>query len=318
MSFDMRLFQRKGIYRVEIKRNKVRSLGTRDGREATAIFREMKEVLTMENYSMHNRTFNPLAAGSIPARPISKIKGFQSLPKKAFFHFSPNLAKLNRLCLPFAYLFIIIFLTVCLLNTPAQAERNFSFEVSSRWNVFADKDLKGGYGLEGRLNYQINDVKFFLFGSYDNSYLRIAGQEAGNLNIMGLGGGLSIDIFKHLTLGTEIGYFTPLSDLEKNQNHGGDVYELRWREWGKVYTFDTSRFTDSYDYKISGAFGGAVWVDLHTEIYKGLSLGVNFAYRFLDFEEYWKASSPSIGYIEFKEKRNMSGAVFGAVLEYRF
>jgi hypothetical protein len=74
---------------------------------------------------MTKMSFNPLAAGSIPARPTSKIKGFQRLQKKTFFHFSPNLAKLNRLCEQFAIIFII-FLTICLLNTPARAEYKFA------------------------------------------------------------------------------------------------------------------------------------------------------------------------------------------------
>jgi site-specific recombinase XerD len=43
MSPDMRLFRRNGIFHVQICRNKKRSLGTRDEKEATAIFREMKK-----------------------------------------------------------------------------------------------------------------------------------------------------------------------------------------------------------------------------------------------------------------------------------
>ena len=43
MSFEMRLFKKRGIYTVEISRNKKRSLGTRDEKQATAIFREMKK-----------------------------------------------------------------------------------------------------------------------------------------------------------------------------------------------------------------------------------------------------------------------------------
>jgi len=44
MHFNMRLFRRKsGLYHVQISRNKKRSLGTRDTREARAIFREMQK-----------------------------------------------------------------------------------------------------------------------------------------------------------------------------------------------------------------------------------------------------------------------------------
>jgi integrase len=43
MSCEMRLLKHRGIYHVEISRNKYRSLRTKDEREAQAIFREMKK-----------------------------------------------------------------------------------------------------------------------------------------------------------------------------------------------------------------------------------------------------------------------------------
>jgi site-specific recombinase XerD len=44
MSFDMRLYQKRGWFHVEVSRDKSRALKTRDAREAAAIFREMKRA----------------------------------------------------------------------------------------------------------------------------------------------------------------------------------------------------------------------------------------------------------------------------------
>jgi site-specific recombinase XerD len=44
MSYDMRLYQKRGWYHVQIDRQKSRALKTRDAREASAIFREMKRA----------------------------------------------------------------------------------------------------------------------------------------------------------------------------------------------------------------------------------------------------------------------------------
>ena len=44
MSFDMRLFQKRGWFHVEISRNKSRSLGTKDEQKAKAIFKAMEKA----------------------------------------------------------------------------------------------------------------------------------------------------------------------------------------------------------------------------------------------------------------------------------
>ena len=55
------------------------------------------------NDSTGNRTFNPLAAGSIPARPTSIIKGFSDIyTGKPFSCFSPNQPKISLIRAHFA------------------------------------------------------------------------------------------------------------------------------------------------------------------------------------------------------------------------
>jgi len=57
MSFDMRLTKQRGIYYVEIQRNKRKSLGTKDEKTAKAIFREMqKEALRGRLFDLDKAT----------------------------------------------------------------------------------------------------------------------------------------------------------------------------------------------------------------------------------------------------------------------
>jgi len=46
--------------------------------------------VSMGNHYMSNRTFNLLAAGSIPARPTKNAKGFEALCLEALFTFLAN------------------------------------------------------------------------------------------------------------------------------------------------------------------------------------------------------------------------------------
>ncbi len=77
-------------------------------------------------------TFNPLAAGSIPARPTSKIKHFQSLPKKVVFHFSPNLAKLSGLCAQIAPKTFLALAMILCLASPVKADYKFAEKWSTQ------------------------------------------------------------------------------------------------------------------------------------------------------------------------------------------
>ena len=55
------------------------------------------------NYSMGKRTFNPLAAGSIPARPTKKNKGFGALYLDALFSFLAKSRLFFIFCVQIAY-----------------------------------------------------------------------------------------------------------------------------------------------------------------------------------------------------------------------
>ncbi len=78
------------------------------------------------NYSMHNRTFNPLVAGPIPARPTRKYRGFRSLFGRPFFHTSSNHSKISRFCSQIAYTALLVgilfFLTACATPTTARID----------------------------------------------------------------------------------------------------------------------------------------------------------------------------------------------------
>ena len=75
------------------------------------------------NHSLRKRTFNPLAAGSIPARPTRENKGFRYLRPEALFSFLAKLRHFEQICAQKAYIVLLLPILICLMTgIPAHAQ----------------------------------------------------------------------------------------------------------------------------------------------------------------------------------------------------
>jgi hypothetical protein len=189
--------------------------------------------------------------------------------------------------------------------------------VKGHWNYFMDDSLEQGKGFEARVGHKWA----FLWGSYDTTQMRLYGQRAGDIELLGVGGGVRLKLYDGLFLNGQIGYFHPSSTMAKDPMNfaetlgfviGGYIDSIGYPPSSKTYYV-------LYDYDLRGNIGGTVGLDFSYPIYKGkLLFNLNTDYRFLKLPETFKGIHSEASWIEFKGDRNFSGAVIGVGLIYKF
>lgn len=208
--------------------------------------------------------------------------------------------------------FGIIFFTVISANAG-----EINFRIKGIYSIYQDKDLReDGKGIktEGQWEW------FYLWGSWEKTEMRLTGQVAGDINLYGIGIGSKIKILKPLSIFLEVGYYIPDSDLEKNTQRFGEGVGYYWIRTLKEIDLNNEFFRgfNHYKYELKSNFGGSVGLEFEQIIYKGLSLNLFGAYRFLNLKEDWDAFNPAGLCIQTKEKRSFSGGQFGIGLNYKF
>jgi len=219
---------------------------------------------------------------------------------------------------------ILIYLSIALLllagNSYAEEkEKNFDFSIKGAYSIYQDKDLaKDGKGIKGELRYKYA----YLWGSWEQTELRLTGQRAGDIALYGVGLGGKVMVLKPFSIFLEVGYYIPSSELEDNaMTYREGVYY----KWLKTLTdcglpHYASQFT-RYTYKLKPGFGGSIGLELNQQIYKMLYINLFGAYRFLNLNEDWDAYDPDKqihNRIQTKEKRDFSGGIFGVGVTYKF
>lgn len=219
---------------------------------------------------------------------------------------------------------IILFLALAIF-VPLSAFAS-DFSVTGKGGMFFPTDTQFQQGNNFQLN--INWKSLYVFGSYTMTERRIAGQRAGAFDILGIGLGLSVPIHKFISLWGQAGYYIPNSELEGSTagNNWDDwsnyreTHYLYWNKWGQEHNYNTKPYT-IYEYKVSGNVGGAVGLDLTYPIFKNTTVGLNVGYQLLRLREQFYARyapSPQTSWIETRQQANLSGAVLGLELTYRF
>jgi hypothetical protein len=214
-----------------------------------------------------------------------------------------------------AVLFII---TICAARAEDVKKKDFDFTVRGVYTIYQDRDLReDGTGVKGELRYKW----FYLWGSWERTELRLTGQRAGGIDLFGVGLGGKVTLLKPISLFVEAGYYIPNADLQKKtQVYAEGVYYKWYRTLNEIGLQGyASQFTQ-YKYELKSNFGGSVGLEVNQQIYKGLSVNLFGAYRFLNLKENWDAYHSTIPgcYIQTKEKRSFSGGQFGAGLSYKF
>lgn len=210
---------------------------------------------------------------------------------------------------------VLVLLTMLLPNAQA---KDFDLSVKGVYSVYQDRDLvKDGKGVKGELRWKY----VYLWGSWESTELRLTGQRAGGIDLFGVGIGGKVRLFKPLSVFVEGGYYIPNADLQKDTQAGAEGVYYKWyRTLNEIGVPQyASQFTQ-YKYELKSNFGGSMGLELNQEIYKGVSVNLFGAYRFLNLKEDWDAYHPTIPnyYIQTKEKRSFSGGQFGIGLNYSF
>lgn len=198
----------------------------------------------------------------------------------------------------------------------AQA-KDFEITLKGVYTIYQDRDLReDGKGIKGEVRWKY----LYLWGTWEQTEMRLTGQVAGNLNLYGVGVGTKIKVLKPLSVFIETGYYIPSSDLQKNTMKYAEGVGYYWVRTLKEIGLDNEFFRgfNRYRYEIKPNIGGSIGLEFEQVIYKNLSLNLFGAYRLLNLKEDWDAFN-SIGQnIQTKEKRSFSGGQFGIGLSYRW
>lgn len=206
---------------------------------------------------------------------------------------------------------LIIFL---LISTACYA---LELEPRITYQMYQDSGLSADKSFEVRLKHK----GLFLYASHDNTDNRFCGQEAGKLNIFGIGGGMEAR-FDNVNLWLCIGYYSPQSDLEyktvskKDQFWGN--YEALSRELNR--RLGDTKVWDCYTYQIDPAVGGVIGVDI-TKRYKNIDIGLTASYKHLKFNECiigrYDPPHPT-NWAEHFMERDYSSYNFGGLINVKF
>lgn len=216
------------------------------------------------------------------------------------------------------YLAVLIAVVSLTMFLPDAKAKDFDFTIKGVYSIYQDRDLlEDGKGVKGELQWKY----IYLWGSWEQTELRLTGQRAGGIDLFGVGLGGKVTLLKPISLFVEAGYYIPNADLQKKtQIYSEGVYYKWYRTLNEIGLESyASQFT-RYKYELKPNFGGSIGLELDQEIYKGLSVNLFGAYRFLNLKEDWDAYHSTIPgcYIQTKEKRSFSGGQFGAGFSYRF
>jgi opacity protein-like surface antigen len=218
-----------------------------------------------------------------------------------------------------AVLFLLITTVLLGITSFGIAKDNFSVNLRGIYSIYRDKDLyEDGKGIKGELSYKWA----YFWGSWEKSEMRLTGQRAGSLDLIGVGLGGKAEITEFLNAFLEIGYYIPDSDLQKNTMKYAEGVGYKWKKTLSEIGLNNPTFNEFnlYKYELKPGIGGAVGLGLKQNIYKGLMLNITASYRFLNLKEDWDAYHSTIPNccIQTKEKQDFSGGVLGIGLSYRF
>lgn len=188
--------------------------------------------------------------------------------------------------------------------------------VNGHWNYFTDDSLEQGKGFEARVGHKWA----FLWGSYDTTQMRLYGQRAGDVELLGVGGGVRLKLYDGLFLNGKIGYFHPSSTMAKDPMLFAETmgFVINGYLDSIGYPESSKDWYAIYKYEIQGNIGGSIGLDFSYPIYKKFLFNLNADYRFLKFPETFKGIHSKASWVEFKGDRNFSGGVIGIGVTYRF
>jgi hypothetical protein len=148
-----------------------------------------------------------------------------------------------------------------------------------------------------------------VYGSYEKTLIRYAGQELGDLRIISLGFRFKREISNGLNLNLGIGYYLPQVELRASASEAMCIEMSQ-----TVYITDPSSINDHYNYDLQNAFGGDI--SLSATVWNSLQFAIG--YRFLKFEEVMmcRADRFGDGHWEIFKYRDFSGPFIG--IEYNF
>ena len=219
---------------------------------------------------------------------------------------------------------LIVLIAVAISVTSVVHADEWALEVIPHLSLPSNSDIESGWGIKGKLKFTPQDdpqcPSLYLYGSYSTLYQRRFGQRAGDVQIYGGGLGLEAPITRWLSVYGDIGYFHPISDMEKNTEEHEEVPYWYWRRFATSAGVPVPPF-GSYRYKLRGNVGGDVGLNLHYT-YKRFATGLDIGYSFRRFEEHWYGDfyDQRWGrcYWETKSREDFGGPLFGISIQFQF
>ena len=158
----------------------------------------------------------------------------------------------------------------------------FFVDLKVSQTFYNSENLESEKGLKLKAGYDFG----YLWGAYERALNRYSGQEAGDIGMWGIGGGLQYFITENLRLFAEVGWYDPNSSMEGVVTSGPN-HEALWLELNRRVALPDGkgRSFDYYEYDLRGNIGGSLGVDFCYEIINRLTLGLSVSYRFLKLPE---------------------------------
>jgi hypothetical protein len=150
----------------------------------------------------------------------------------------------------------------------------------------------------------------YLWASGERALLRLAGQEAVDITLIGAGVGMRHS-WDWLSLWAEAGYYIPSTSTRET------FIEAAVLDLNQVVGI--TRWWEYYDYSLKGAVGGSLGADLTYPLSDAWKVGLSTSYRYLRVTEWITAhDGTSLPYWEISRQRDMSAWMVGVGIRYEF
>ena len=206
-------------------------------------------------------------------------------------------------------------------------------KLSPRLTHAESLDLEMIKGIE----LEVEHRDFIGWFAYDQTNLRLVGQETAFIQIAGAGLGYDWKLPYGFSLAGKIGYYYPVQTPRPTAKEGilrAMNNEIKYTEnWGSGYINghlsgdpnDPHYIYDTCKYEIKGNFGASVQGNWGLRLWRGLKAGMFVGFRFLQFEERLYANIANLGaehgphpWHEFYSHRNFGGGFFGVKLVWEW
>ena len=225
---------------------------------------------------------------------------------------------------------IIIF--IFLMFAPLCVAHSVEVTLSGKYLLPNSENIQPLKGVE----LEVEHGSFLLWLSYDQTMMRLVGQELADFEIFGFGLGYKRNLFKGFSVAIKAGYYHPQKSYRvsyqeaiirdmNNRNENTEGWAIGSDGHLGQNNDEPHYILNTCQYEINGNFGATLQADWNVSIRKNIALDLFGGYRMLKFGDRVSANIAGLGpehglnpYHEFYTNRDWSGAFFGLRLTFRW